>query len=353
MAFSRQLAFNQQQEDSLMRLPADNLRSIAMVTPYENLSNLCRSSAQYRRICQSPTFWREKARHDFPYLTEEDLSYVKDRYDYLYYYYNVINRDLERLFDLTLPVEESERRLKMNRKEIKDPRMLREVEKVYRDYRGKPEALQARLDELNALKRRVAEERVQELLKRTQHRPRVLRWGESETESAIPKEAIKVRGDRVFFVYQRDNDEIVETDITPIYHADQPVWIQQIVAHKGRMPLEDFTDLVRFSYSPLVVSGTGQPTTPKQYDLIWYQVGDITHYVHPRKDGTLEVIPVNNADLPEEAFEMFKLYNINTREDAELLYDDESTRDLFYAITGIELPNDRDEYWRSHRDDDA
>lgn len=77
------LYFNVQMDINI--LPAETLFNILLNLSYRDLQNICGSSIQYRQICDTPTFWRQKILKDFDILYDPNIhgSNERDYYEYL------------------------------------------------------------------------------------------------------------------------------------------------------------------------------------------------------------------------------------------------------------------------------
>lgn len=312
MAFSRQLGtYSQQPQGSLLRLPLDSLREIAYATPYEDLSNLCRSSAQYRRICQAPDFWWRKTQHDFPDITEESFrelderSERSDRYRYHLLYHAKMEEDREALRG--------------------------KLEKLKREYERKEKDLVEQLDSINATIEFLDQEWRKQFLDDSGYLPRVLTWDEDDYES-MPLADVWSNADGVFYSYRRRNGDVVDVDITDWYEYNQPLRLSDVILSRGRMSLDEFMELLELG-NGMYFQHQGERINdrPQRDDILMYPRDDVNHYVYQRPDGQLEVVPFSYQTLPREMLEMFKRRKIHSLDDLRLVYGNGPT---FQEIVG-------------------
>lgn len=357
MSFSERLGhFTGQPEGSLLRLDADSLRKIAYELSYEDLCNLCRTCSRYRRVMESPDFWWEKTKRDFPKVSEEEFRHllcVDGRHRYLHYYLRQLYRHRTHLQDtrrMMVPIKEDK---------IAEIRSIIHNILTY-DELVMIEKLQCQIDLLQSEIDR-AESEVEDVDKKiasiehglvrryrdsTNRLPRLARWSTLES-STLPPTSLHREGDAVFCTYKLESGVEMIIDVTSVFDENVPLRSHHLILAKGRLTLEEFSHLMQYEGLEFLYDAEmDRPTKPKPGDILLDAACEMNIYFNVRADGTDEAIVTTTTHLPQEALEVFKSRNIHSRADLKLAYKD---GDLDYETIGdpnhpLKIPRDESEY---------
>lgn len=315
-----------QPEGSLLRVGPDALRQIAYKTPYQDLAGLCRSSSQYRKICQNPNFWWEKTKHDFPEITKEEfkaLPEYNDRHRYITIYMSALDKE--------------QREAQSN------------LDRLKWDYETRIQDEEKRIRDIDYIIKRLRDDRRSRMLDEGEIPPVILSWDYDQT-AILNQNNIWENDEGIFFHYQRtdDNGDEIETDydITELYDDLGAVPVVDLITYRGRMPLSEFMDLSKLARGRLTskYSNVAQVAAPD--DIIMHHSGSPAYFVYRNPEGVDEVVPILGQHLPYEVTEMFKRRNMHSLHDLRTLYDEDS---LLYSTIGhphgvYYLAEDEDEY---------
>lgn len=330
MSFSERLGhFTGQPEGSLLRLDADSLRKIAYELSYEDLCNLCKTCSRYRRVMESPDFWWEKTKRDFPKVSEEEFRHllcVTNRHRYLHYYLlelrshiGNMSSNVRRMRHLGNTADEQCLRnaaeTELTQAQEKLRRMENSILHWYRDSSGTL--------------------------------PRLAHWSTLES-SVMPPTSLRREGDAVFCTYKLESGVTsMIIDVTSVFDENLPLRSHHLILAKGRLTLEEFSHLMQYEGLEFLYDAEmDRPTKPKPGDILLDAACDMNIYFNVRADGTDEAIVTTTTHLPQEALEVFKIRNIHSRADLKLAYKD---GDLDYETIGdpnnpLKIPRDESEY---------
>ena len=266
----------------------DIRRSIVLDVPYQSLSSYCRSSARIRAICQDPTFWRDKALHDFPNVihSREEFNAIPERTDRLRYL-NVYNR-----------INES--KITKAQSELTN---LHAVDWHYRDY--------LELREYIHQQRRERFDRGEERL------PVVHDWvGYGQTRVQIETDP----EGRIYYDYTSADGKPQTLELSHYFNQEDivdGVEIADILSVEYPRSLDDLVQILSD------VNGVDlSPTDIQPDDLILLEPPNQheVYFVYRQLNGDLGVALSVGYDLPEKVLDMFRRRDIHSQVDLYDLY---------------------------------